>query len=60
MNDINLIESPIKYKKTNEEVTVSKDILDLITSLMYINSARRVPSIFQNSADAIDVAKEKN
>ena len=59
MNDINLIESPIKYKKTNEEVTVSKDILDLITSSMYVNPLDVYREYIQNSADAIDVAKEK-
>lgn len=50
----------IKQEKIKEEVIVGKDILDLITTSMYVNPLNVYREYIQNAADAIDLAKEKN
>lgn len=47
-------------KKLKEEVVIGKDILDLITSSMYVNPLNVYREYVQNSIDAIDQAVDGN
>ena len=62
MNDtvINFLGIDQGLKKIKEEVVIGKDILDLITSSMYVNPLNVYREYIQNSIDAIEQAVVAN